>query len=178
MEAEAWRAIAQGQDIVIVNPSAVFGPWDVKPTTGEILLNVAKGHIPIWLEVDLNIVDARDVGEGELLAAERGRCGQRYILGGENLSFRQAVGLVSQETGIRPPRFRVSLGLVSALASAGEAIGRLPMIRPLPLEHLKTLGHWRRLNTSKARQELGFAPRTAAETVSGTLAWFREYGYL
>jgi dihydroflavonol-4-reductase len=178
MEAEAWRAIAHGQRIVIVNPTAVFGPWDVKPTTGEILLNAAKGRVPVWLDIDLNIVDARDVGQGQLLAAERGRTGQRYILGGENLSFRHALGLVARESGRKPATVRVSLGLVNALASAGELLGRLPLVSPLPMEHVKTLGHWRRLNTDKAREELGFAPRRAAETVADTLAWFREHGYL
>jgi dihydroflavonol-4-reductase len=178
MEAEVWRAIAEGQPAVIVNPTAVFGPWDVKPTTGEIFLRVAKGHLPVWLELETNIVDARDVGQGHILAAERGRIGQRYILGGENLAVRQALTAVTQEAGLRPPRWRASLRLVSALVRFGEALGRLPLVRPLPLEHLSTLCEWRPLNTSKARQELGFEPRPFMDTVRDTLTWFREHGYL
>ena len=178
MEAEAWRAVAEGLPVVIVNPTAVFGPWDVKPTTGEILLNVAQGRFPIWLDLDVNVVDARDVGIGQVLAAERGRIGQRYILGGENLPVRQALSLAAQEAGVRPPRWRASLGLVGAVVKAGETLGRLPLVKPLPLEHFKTLREWRALNTDKARSELGFAPRPFAETVRDTLAWFREYGYL
>ena len=112
MEVEAWRAIAEGQPLVIVNPTAVFGPWDVKPTTGEILINVAKGHVPVWLDLEANVVDARDVGEGHVLAAKRGRVGQRYILGGENLWLRQALTVAAQEAGSRPPRWRASMGLV------------------------------------------------------------------
>jgi dihydroflavonol-4-reductase len=178
MEAEAWRAIAEGQPLVIVNPTAVFGPWDVKPTTGEILLNIAKGRFPVWLDLEANVVDARDVGQGHVLAAERGCVGQRYILGGENLSLRKALTVAAQEAGARPPRWRASLGLVRALVGAGEAVGRIPFVRPLPLEHFKTLSEWRALCIEKARRDLGFEPRPFLETVCDTLAWFRDHGYL
>jgi len=178
MESEAWRVIAEGLPVVIVNPTAVFGPWDVKPTTGEILLNVAKGRLPIWLDLDVNLVDARDVGQGHVLAAERGQVGHRYILGGENLSMRSALATAAQEAGVSPPRWRAKLGLVSTTVSIGEALGRLPLIQPLPLEHFKTLQEWRALNTNKAHLELGLAPRPFRETVRDTLAWFKEYGYL
>lgn len=178
MEAEVWRAVAEGQSAIIVNPTAVFGPWDVKPTTGEIFLRVAKGQLPVWLELVTNIVDARDVGQGHILAADRGRIGQRYILGGENLAVRQALTAVTQAAGLRPPRWRASLRLVSALVRFGEALGRLPLVRPLPLEHLSTLREWRPLNTSKARRELGFKSRPFVDTVRDTLTWFQEHGYL
>jgi dihydroflavonol-4-reductase len=178
MEAEAWRAIAQGAPVIIVNPTAVFGPWDVRPTTGEILVNVARGRLPVWLDLDVNVVDARDVGQGEVLAAEHGQIGQRYILGGENLTLREAVTTAAKEAGVRAPRWRASLGLMGAVVKVGEALGHLPLVRPLPLEHFKTMREWRALNTNKARQELGFVPRPFLETVRDTLAWFREYGYL
>jgi dihydroflavonol-4-reductase len=178
MEAEVWRAIATGQAVVIVNPTAVFGPWDSKPTTGEILLNVAKGRFPVWLDLEVNVVDARDVGQGLVLAAERGKPSQRYILGGENLTLREALTIAAQESGTKPPRLRASLGLISAIVKMGEALGHLPLVQPLPLEHFKTLREWRALNTEKARQELGFKPRPFVETVRDTLAWFKEYGYI
>jgi dihydroflavonol-4-reductase len=178
MEAEVWRAIAEGHPATIVNPTAVFGPWDVKPTTGEILLRVAKGQLPVWLDLETNIVDARDVGRGHVLAAERGQVGQRYILGGENLAVRQALATVTNEVGLRPPKWRASLALVSAIVKLGESLGRLPLIRPLPLEHLSTMREWRPVNTSKARQELGFESRPFVVTVRDTLTWFRKYGYL
>jgi dihydroflavonol-4-reductase len=178
MEAEAWRAIAGGLPLVIVNPTAAFGPWDAKPATGEILLNVAKGRLPAWLDLEINVVDARDVGQGEVLAAQRGHVGQRYILGGENLALREALAVAALEAGVRPPRWRVSLGLVRAVVRIGEALGHLPLVRPLPLEHFKTMSEWRAINTDKARRELGFQPRPFVDTVRDTLAWFREYGYL
>jgi dihydroflavonol-4-reductase len=178
MEAEAWRAIAEGLPLTIVNPTAVLGPWDVGPTTGEILVNVAKGRMPVWLDLDANVVDARDVGTGHVLAAEHGRVGERYILGGENLELRQALTIAACEAGAQPPRWRVSLGLISALVTAGEALGHLPLVEPLPLEHFKTMREWRALNCSKAHEELGFTARPFLETIRDTLAWFREYNYL
>jgi dihydroflavonol-4-reductase len=178
MEAEAWRAVAQGLPLVIVNPTAVFGPWDVKPTTGEILLNVARGRFPIWLDLDVNVIDARDVGEGQVLAAERGRIGQRYILGGANLAVRTALATAADEAGVPPPRWRAPLGLIRGVVKVGEAIGRLPLVKPLPLEHFKTLSEWQALDCTKARRELGFEARPFQETVRDTLDWFREYGYL
>jgi dihydroflavonol-4-reductase len=178
MEAEAWRAVAEGLPITILCPTAVFGPWDVKPTTGEILLNVAKGRFPFWLDLDVNIVDARDVGMGHILAAQRGRAGQRYILGGENLTVREAVSIAAEQAGANPPRWHASLGLVGALVKTGEALGRLPLVEPLPLEHFKTLSEWRAVNVDKARQELGYRSRPFVDTVRDTLAWFNEYGYL
>ena len=178
MEAEAWRAIATGLPIVIVNPTAVFGPWDVGPTTGEILVNVAQGRFPVWVDLEANVVDARDVGKGHLQAAERGRIGQRYILGGENLSVRQALTIAAREAGAKPPRWQVSLGMIAKLVKAGEALGRLPLIEPLPLEHLKTMREWRALDCSKAQRELGFVHRPFLDTICDTLAWFRQHKYL
>ena len=178
MEAEAWRAVACGLPVVIVNPTVVFGPWDVKPTTGEVLLNVARGRLPVWLDLDVNIVDARDVGQGQVLAAERGRVGERYILGGENLPFREALGLVAREAGAPPPRWQLSVSLLRRLVGIGEALGRLPLLRSLSLHHLKTVTEVQALSTAKARQELGLETRPVAETIRDTLAWFREHGYL
>ncbi|MBN1658338.1 MAG: NAD-dependent epimerase/dehydratase family protein [Anaerolineae bacterium] len=178
MEAEAWREAALGMPVVVVNPTAVFGPWDVKPTTGEILLQVAKGRFPVWLDLDVNIIDARDLGIGHVLAAERGVPARRYILGGENLRVREALAMAAREAGVAPPRWKAPLGLVRRVVGAGEALGRLPLVPPPPLEHLKTLSEWQALNTARARQELGFATRPFVDTVRDTLAWFREFGYL
>jgi dihydroflavonol-4-reductase len=178
MEAEAWRAVAEGLPIVIVNPTAVFGPWDVKPTTGKILLYLAKGRFPAWLDLQVNIVDARDVGQGQVLAAERGRVGQRYILGGQNQTVRSALTLAAEEAGVKPPTWRMPLGLLRVVVQVGEALGRLPLVRPLPLEHVKTIREWRALNTDKARQELGFETRSLHDTLHDTVAWFRQHGYL
>lgn len=178
MEAEAWRAVAQGLPIVIVNPTAVFGPWDVKPTTGEILLNVAKGRFPIWLDLNVNVVDARDLGRGHVLAAGRGSIGQRYILGGQNLAVHTALAIAAEEAGVPAPRWQAPLSLMRRVVRLGEALGRIPLVEPLPLEHFKTLSEWQALDCSKAQRELGFQARAFTETVHDTLDWFRSFGYL
>ncbi len=178
MESEAWRAIAQGLPVVIVNPTLTFGPWDVKPATGELLVRVARGQIPAWIAGEQNVADARDVARGQILAAEHGRTGQRYILGGENISVQALLQLATQAAGTHPPRWQVAPQTLERLVWLGEALGRLPGVRPLPLEHFKTLREWRALSIDKARQELGYSFRPLAETLRDTLAWFRDHGYL
>jgi dihydroflavonol-4-reductase len=164
--------------VVIVNPTVTFGPWDVKPATGEILVRVARGQLPIWVDQQLNVVDARDVARGHVLAAEHGRVGQRYILGANNVPLREMLHLAAQYAGAPPPRWQLSTRAVGRLVTIGEALGRLPGVHPLPLEHLKTLRHWRALSVEKARQELGHTYRPLAQTIEDTLAWFRRHGYL
>ena len=89
-EAAARRAVDEGQDVVIVNPSTPVGPWDAKPTpTGEIILRFLSGRMPAYVDTGLNLIDVRDVAEGHILAYERGRRGERYILGNANLSLRE-----------------------------------------------------------------------------------------
>jgi dihydroflavonol-4-reductase len=178
MEAEAWMSLADGLPLVIVNPTVVIGPWDAKPTTSQILLDVAKGRFPVWLDLKVNVVDARDVGQGHVLAARRGRSGQRYILGGTNLPLRDALTLAAREIGTRPPRWQVSPNLIKSVVSIAELLGRLPLLKPLPLEQVKTVSEWRALSTNKARRELGFEHRPYVETLCDALAWFKEYGYL
>jgi dihydroflavonol-4-reductase len=178
MEAEAWRAAATGLPVIILNPTTVFGPWDVKPATGQILVMAAKGQVPVWLDLEQNVVDARDVGMGHVLAAERGQIGERYILGSENATIRELLTTIADEAGHDPPRRKAPLAAVTALVKIAELLGRLPLVEPLPLEHFKTLREWQALNVGKAKGKLGFNPRPLADTVRDTLAWFREYGYL
>ena len=178
MEAEAWCAEAEGLPVIILNPTTVFGPWDVKPMTGQILVMAAKGQVPFWLDREQNVVDARDVGIGHVLAAERGQIGERYSLGSENATVRELLTTIADEAGRDPPKWKAPLAAVSALVNVAELLGHLPLVEPLPLEHFKTLRDWQPLNVGKAKDKLGFNPRPLADTVRDTLAWFREYGYL
>jgi dihydroflavonol-4-reductase len=155
METEAFRAAAEGLPIVILNPTAVFGPGDVKPTTGEILLRVAKGQIPVYFE-----------------AVERGRAGQRYILGGHNLTLQELLTTTARVAGVRAPRWKLSTRTVNWLFAVGEGL-RLP----LP-DLVKTVRFWQPLNDHKAQRELDHQPRPFEETARDTLAWFRENHYL
>ena len=172
MEMEAFRAAAEGLPVVILNPTAVFGPGDIKPTTSEVLLRVAKGQIPIYFDATTNAVDGRDVAEVHMAAAERGRVGQRYIVGGHNLTLKDELTFAARAADVTPPRWKISRNLVDALLRAGDRLGL-----PLP-ENIKTLRFWQPLNTEKAQRELGLSPRPFEETARDTMAWFRENHYL
>jgi len=173
MEMEAMRATAQGLPVVIVLPTAVFGPGDVKPTTGRLLLLAARGWIPGYLEGQINVVDGRDVAAGHISAAERGRPGQRYILGGHNLTFREVQTIIAEAAGRKPPRTRLPLWLVKAIAEIGSLVG-------IPgTHHLRAIRHWQPLDTSRARRELNLPePIPFEQTCRDTLDWFRKHGYL
>lgn len=178
LEREVLGAVASGLPAVVVNPTVVLGPGDVKPTTGALLVAVGKEQVPVWMPSTVNIVDVRDVAAGQVAALERGRVGERYILGGHNVSVKQALTLAATIAGVRPPRWSVSLRTVGFVVGLVEGLGRLPLIPPPPLEHAKTMSHWRPLNTEKARRELGLEPRPLEETFRDSFAWFRAHGYL
>jgi dihydroflavonol-4-reductase len=172
MEMEAFRAAAEGLPVVVLNPAAVFGPGDVKPTTGEVLLRVAQGQIPVYFDSVVNAVDVRDVASAHVAAAERGRSGQRYIVGGHNLTLQELLTTAAQAAGLRPPRWKLATGTVDAVIGAGDWLHL-----PLP-DLVKTIRFWQPLDSSKAQRELGLHPRPFEETARDTIAWFREHGYL
>jgi len=172
MEMEAFRAAAEGLPIVILNPTAVFGPGDIKPTTGEALLRVAKGQIPFYFKATLNAVDGRDVAAAHIAAAERGRIGQRYITGGHNLTLKDMLTIAARAAGVTPPRWEISRQMVEALTGVSAWL-RLPVP-----DLVKTLRLLQPLNSDKAQRELGLHPRPFEETARDTIAWFRENRYL
>ncbi len=173
MEMEALRATAQGLPVVTVLPTLVLGPGDVKLTTGKILLMAAKGRIPGYLEGAINVVDVRDVAAGHIAAARRGKSGRRYILGGRNMTFCEMQTVIAEAADRKPPRAKLPLWLVRAIAEVGSLLG-------LPgTHHLRTIRHWQPLDTTRAREELGLPePIPFEQTCRDALAWFREHGYL
>jgi dihydroflavonol-4-reductase len=172
MERESFRAATEGLPVVILNPTAVFGPGDVKPTTGELLLRVAKGQFPFYFQATINAVDGRDVAAAHIAAAERGRVGQRYIVGGHNLTLKDGLTIAAHAANVAPPRFEIPRKVVDALISSSNGL-RLP----LP-ENIKTMCFWQPLNSEKAQHELGLSPRPFEETARDTVMWFRENHYL
>ncbi|RLC98712.1 MAG: NAD-dependent dehydratase [Chloroflexi bacterium] len=173
MEMEAMRATIQGLPVVTLLPAAVFGPGDVKPTTGKILLLAARGRIPGYIKGEINVVDGRDVAAGHIAAARRGRPGQRYILGGHNLTFRQIQDVIAAAAGRKPPRATLPPWLTRAIAGAGSWLG-------IPgTHHLRAIRHWQPLDTTRAREELGLPePIPFEQTCRDALDWFRERGLL
>jgi dihydroflavonol-4-reductase len=154
-------------DVVVLMPTAVFGPGDVKPTTGIVIREAALGHIPVYFDAVLNAVDARDVAAAHLAAMEKGNVGERYAIGGHNLTLLELLSTVAKVAGKFPPRVKVSRGL---LAGAIHAIDALPFTN-LP-DHIRMFEFWAPVNSSKAERELGHTARPFEHTVRDTLSWF------
>lgn len=180
-EAEVMRlANQEGLPAIIVNPSAPVGPRDIRPTpTGRMVLDAARGRMPAYVDTGLNLVHVDDVATGHLLALERGVAGQRYVLGGENLTLEQILGRISAIAGCAPPRLRLLPGLVMPIAYACEAWARLtnggePRIT---VDGVRMSRKYMFFSTEKARRDLGFAARPAAEALSDAIDWFRRNGY-
>jgi len=172
--------IAQGLPAVIVNPSTPIGPRDVKPTpTGRIIVEAASGRMPAFVDTGLNMVHVDDVAEGHLAAFERGRVGERYVLGGQNASLAEILRTVAETVGRRPPSIRIPRQALMPLAHVTEAIarrtGREPM---LTLDGLRMAKNKMFFSSAKAERELDYKARPYREGITDAIAWFRRAGYL
>ena len=179
-EREAHAAAANGQDVVIVNPTTPVGAWDRKPTpTGEIFVRFLSGRMPALVDTGLNFVDVVDVARGHLLAYERGRSGERYILGNENLTLRALLERIGRETGRRAPRVTLPLWLPLAAAWIDEnMLGRLGFTPSVPIDGVRMSKEAMYYDASKARSELGFAPGPIDGAIRAAIHWFADNGYL
>ncbi|MBV8131800.1 MAG: NAD-dependent epimerase/dehydratase family protein [Alphaproteobacteria bacterium] len=165
---------------VIVNPSTPVGPRDRRPTpTGRLILEAARGHMPGYVETGLNIVHVDDVAAGHLAAAELGRVGECYILGGENLPLAKILAEVAQAVGIRPPRIRVPYSMAYPAAIGAELIARLSGKEPfITLDGVRMARKKMYFTSEKASRELGYAPRPARNAIADAIGWFKASGYL
>lgn len=179
MEAEVYRYLRHGLGTVIAIPSAVFGPGDLKPTTGQFLLYLAKGRLPAFVGRWLNAVDARDVADSVAAALEQGRPGRRYILGGQNLSVEDFIERVCEAVSTTPPRLhlpsRAVRGAARALARGTRRLGFDP---PSLLVGLDLVVYARRLSDERARAELGHTSRPLEATLDDAFTWFQSHEYL
>jgi dihydroflavonol-4-reductase len=167
----------EGVPAVIVNPAAPIGPRDIKPTpTGRMIADAASGRMPAYIDTGLCVVHVDDVAEGHLLALERGRIGERYILGAENLSLREILAMVAAETGRRPPSIRLPAPLLWPVALACEGLARLGIQPMVTRDHLRMARKKMFFSHAKAARELGYAPRPAREAIADAVAWFRAHG--
>lgn len=179
-EERAREAAAAGVPVVIVNPSTPIGPGDVKPTpTGQIVLDAARGRTPAYVDTGLNIVHVDDVAAGHLLAFQHGRVGERYILGGEDMSLRQILTLIAQRVGRSPPRIRLPHGAVLPVAYVSELYARLTG-RPtrVTVEGVRMARKRMFFCSDKAVRELGYRWRPPVEAFADALRWFESNGYL
>jgi dihydroflavonol-4-reductase len=165
---------------VIVSPTTPIGPRDIRPTpTGRILLDAARGKIPAFVDTGLNFAHVDDIAEGHLLAFERGRIGERYILGGQNLSLQELLTAIAGLTGRRGPRIKLPRGPLFPLAFGAEAVARLTGKEPLlTVDGLRMSRYQMFFTSAKAERELGYRSRPCQEGVVDALAWFRQAGYL
>ena len=165
---------------VIVNPSTPIGPSDVRPTpTGRIIVEAASGRMPAFVDTGLNLAHVDDVAEGHWLALRKGRIGERYILGGQDVSLREMLAEIARLTGREPPTVNLPRGPLYPLAFAAEAIARLTGKEPfLTADALKMSRHRMFFSSAKAERELGYQARPYALALADALAWFRQEGYL
>jgi dihydroflavonol-4-reductase len=178
-EQEALKFAGEGLPMVIVNPSAPVGAGDVKPTpTGQVIVDFMKGRMPAYIETGMNIVDVDDVAAGHLLAMERGRQGERYILGCKNLMLKEVFDILSRLTGVKAPSLRLPRSAVLPLAYANQWIAQVTGRPPrIPLEGVKMAKYRMHYDCSKAIRELGI-PQTPPETaLEKAVHWFRSHGY-
>ncbi len=181
---EAVRELIADSNLpaVIVNPSTPVGPNDVKPTpTGRMIVEAARGRMPAFVESGLNLVHVEDVAEGHLLALEKGRVGERYILGGENMALSGILAEVARICDRRPPKISLPHDLILPFAHLAEAWARLakPVQDPfLTVDGVKMAKKHMYFSHQKAARELGYQPRPAVEGLKDAVAWFRQEGYL
>jgi dihydroflavonol-4-reductase len=168
-----------GLDAVIVNPAAPVGPRDIKPTpTGRMIADAAAGRMPAYLETGLNVVHVDDVAEGHMLALERGRPGERYILGSENLKLKALLALVDQVTGRTQNRIKLSPPVLWPVALLCEGLARFGVEPLVTRDHLRMSAKTMFFSHARATRELGFQPRPAAAAVRDAVDWFRAHGKL
>ena len=168
----------QGVPVVIVNPSAPVGPRDIKPTpTGKMIADTAAGRMPAYVDTGLNVVHVDDVAEGHLLALERGRVGECYILGGEDMDMATLLRLVSEVAGRRPPRIKLPHAALYPVALASEALAHVAGVEPLVTRDILAMAKKKMFfSSAKAAAELGYRYRPAREAVADAVAWFRAHG--
>ena len=173
-------AAEQGLPAVIVSPSTPIGPRDVRPTpTGRIIVEAAAGRMPAFVDTGLNLVHVDDVAEGHWLAFEKGRIGERYILGGQDVTLREMLAEIARLAGRRAPTVNLPRGPLYPLAVAAEAVAQITGKEPfLTVDALKMSRYRMFFSSAKAERELGYKARPYQEALADALAWFRQEGYV
>lgn len=175
--AREWAG--RGAPVVIVNPSAPIGPWDIKPTpTGQMIVDFLRGRMVASVDTGLNVVHVRDVARGHIQAAERGRIGDRYVLGHRNLSLLEIFRALSAITGIPAPRFRVPYAVAWLAAAGMEGVARMTGGTPaVPLTAVRMSRKRMYFSAAKAVRELGLAQTPVEAALRDAVDWFVARGY-
>jgi len=165
---------------VIVNPSTPIGPGDVRPTpTGRIIIEAASGRMPGYVDTGLNLVHVDDVAAGHLAALQKGRIGERYILGGQDVLLGDMLAEIARRVGRAPPKLRLPRALIFPIAYGAEALahftGREPFVTTTGLKLAKDRMFF---TSAKAERELGYRARPYGDAIADAIAWFRRNGYI
>ncbi|WP_267393537.1 hopanoid-associated sugar epimerase [Sphingomonas sp. GC_Shp_1] len=170
----------RGLPAVIVNPSTPIGPRDVRPTpTGRIIVEAANGRMPAFVDSGLNLVHVDDVAHGHLLAMERGRIGERYVLGGQDVALAEMLRTIAGLVGRRPPTVRLPRGPLFPLAWANERLATITGKEPfLTLDGLRMAKHTMFYSSAKAEAELSYRARPYTDAVAEAIDWFRAAGMI
>jgi len=179
-ERKAVELAAKGAEVVIVNPSTPIGEQDIKPTpTGRIVLDFLLGNFPAYMETGMNLVDVHDVARGHLLAFEKGRRGERYILGGENLTLKQILDILGELTGLPSPSMKVPHAVAMAFAAFDQTFnGYLRNREPrATIDEVRMGKKFMWVDSAKAERELGYTHGPAREALARAARWFVEKGY-
>jgi dihydroflavonol-4-reductase len=180
-EAVALDFARQGLPLVVVNPSTPVGPWDFRPTpTGQMILDFLKRRMPAYLETGLNLIHVRDVARGHLLAEDKGRVGEKYILGHDNLSLSQIFHLLADLTGLPAPKVKLPYWPVLAMAYVDEFLATYIRRRPprMPVSAIRMAKKYMYFDNRKAVQYLGLTFTPVRQALADAVDWFRENKYI
>lgn len=176
---EDWAR--EGNDAVIVIPGGMIGPYDVKPTTGRVVLEMLRKKLPAYTDGKMSWVDARDVARAEISAAEKANAGDRFVLGNWNTTTKDFLDMVAQIAHVPRPKIKIPLSLAYPAAYFSEATGKFIFHRKapaLPLVSLDLIKYGVHLDSEKARKELDFSPGPISVAIGDTIGWFVEHGYV
>ena len=179
-ENEARIFVTRGLPVVIVDPTLVIGTNDIKPTpAGQMIIDTVKGKVPGYIDGGINIIDVEDVARGHILAAKKGRVGERYLFGNRNITVYEYFKLIADIAGVRPPRIKIPFPLALALGYLFELVASITKIPPVFTAAEMRIGRmteW--YDCSKAVNELGLPQTPIDIAIRKALTWFRENGYL
>ncbi len=178
-EQEARKAVDLGQDVVIVNPSTPIGAYDLKPTpTGDIILRFLRRQMPAYVNTGLNLIDVEDVAWGHLLALEKGKTGERYILGHQNLTLKEVLDRLAQITGLNAPKTQIPVWIPWVVAGIDEfmlsKVGKTPSI---PFDGVRMSRQLMYYDGSKAVKELGLPQSSIEQALAKSVNWFQNHRF-
>jgi dihydroflavonol-4-reductase len=179
-EQEVLQAAKEGLPVIVAMPTTPVGPWDWKPTpTGKIILDYLNGKMPGYVETGLNFVGVEECAAGHLLVSEKGKVGERYLLGGENLTLKEVLDTLAKITGLPAPWMKIPHGLALSVAYVDSAFSRLVGKEPgIPVEGVRIAQHKMFVDASRARKELGFQPGPVAAALERAARWYQANGYV